>query len=561
MGDSRKRKVWVRLQKLYHTTWQVDSSLKGVLGGLCGFYNELVSDDLTTPAGHQVATTDEFGDSWATPGTAQDCLPLACPRDTLLQAAKICNRLKEEPLSQCQGIEDQLANCLSATCECLQRGNTTAESCACDAYLDAVTQCEKDGGEKAVESLRGWRLEYGCVPDCPPEMEWLDCGPDCQITCENFLVGDLSCATKKSCNPGCFCPPGTVLDRDQCKKADECADKVCTGYGDPMIETFDGWKFHLQSNGHFELVFDREGRFMVDAVTDQCEERATCIIGLDIKHENHVAKIRRHKQVLIDNEEYDRDQLPWTGMGVTIFAMPGKVTVVVFTGLGVQIRYNEISAAFSIHVPSKTFFNKTAGLCGNCNGKPDDDKRTKNGTVTEEMVTFVCSWETHISEEECVRNFTGQEPEKPPVPGACSEILDREVFGQCLSLVDTTKFVDQCRHDTSFSVQENTAVCSSLLEMARACCLADVEVDNSWIQKFCTDITCPGDTRYMSCHDACPQSCDAERENEASSKFVKGSSKTHYHKSDCRNLKVDGCFCPDGQVFEDGVCKPKDVCG
>lgn len=69
-------------------------------------------------------------------------------------------------------------------------------------------------------------------------------------------------------------------------------------------------------------------------------------------------------QVLIDNEEYDRDQLPWTGMGVTIFAMPGKVTVVVFTGLGVQIRYNEISAAFSIHVPSKTFFNKTAGLCG-----------------------------------------------------------------------------------------------------------------------------------------------------------------------------------------------------
>ncbi|EEC02351.1 hemolectin, putative, partial [Ixodes scapularis] len=527
---SRVHNLVLKLDVRGRVEIEVDSSLKGVLGGLCGFYNELVSDDLTTPAGHQVATTDEFGDSWATPGTAQDCLPLACPKDTLLQAAKICNRLKEEPLSQCQGIEDQLENCLSASCECLQRGNTTAESCACDAYLDAVTQCEKDGGEKVVESLRGWRLEYGCVPDCPPEMEWLDCGPDCQITCENFLSGDLSCATKKSCNPGCFCPPGTVLDRDHCKKADECADKVCTGYGDPMIETFDGWKFHVQSNGHFELVFDREGRFMVDAVTDSCEERATCIIGLDIKHENHVAKIRRHKQVLIDNEEYDRDQLPWTGMGVTIFAMPGKVTVVVFTGLGVQIRYNEISAAFSIHVPSKTFFNKTAGLCGNCNGKPDDDKTTKNGTVTEELVTFVCSWETHISEEEC-------EPEKPPVPGACSEILDREVFGQCLSLVDTTKFVDQCRHDTSFSVQENTAVCSSLLEMARACY-----------------------TRYMSCHDACPQSCDAERENEASSKFVKGSSKTHYHKSDCRNLKVDGCFCPDGQVFEDGDCKPKDVC-
>ncbi|KAG0439280.1 hypothetical protein HPB47_016697 [Ixodes persulcatus] len=152
---SRVHSLVLKLDLRGRVEVEVDSSLKGVLGGLCGFYNELVSDDLTTPAGHQVATTDEFGDSWATPGTAQDCLPLACPRDTLLQAAKICNRLKEEPLSQCQGIEDQLANCLSATCECLQRGNTTAESCACDAYLDAVTQCEKDGGEKAVgESAR-----------------------------------------------------------------------------------------------------------------------------------------------------------------------------------------------------------------------------------------------------------------------------------------------------------------------------------------------------------------------------------------------------------------------
>ncbi|KAL3219654.1 hypothetical protein MRX96_030208 [Rhipicephalus microplus] len=481
---------------------KVSTSLNGTLAGLCGFFNGEPSDDFLTPSGSQAPSVAEFGNSWPTPGAGEECRPLECPKEALIAAAAICNKLREEPLSVCPGLDTQLSNCLSATCECLQRGNSTSESeCACEAYLDAVTHCDIENRD---ETLKGWRLRHGCVPDCPPEMQWLDCGPECQLTCQNFLSGEVGCASKKSCNPGCFCPPGTVLDGDICRNPDECADKVCTGYGDPTIETFDGWKFQLQSSGHFDLVSDSEGRFTVDGVTGKCEERLTCIVGLNVEHKSHA---------VIDGNEYEAKDLPWNGDGLTVFAMPGQVTVVLFRELGVQVRYNEISAAFSIHVPSKNFFNKTEGLCGNCNGQPDDDKKKKDGTISDDLIDFICSWETQLLPEQCVMNFTGVEPTAPPPPGACSEMLDRSVFGECPNLVDVSKYLDQCRHDTALSFTENAATCASLIEYAHACCRAGVHVDDAYIQRFC-NITCPGDTAYMSCHDGCPQTCDAEYRQE-----------------------------------------------
>ncbi|KAL1438755.1 hypothetical protein MTO96_047684 [Rhipicephalus appendiculatus] len=554
--SSRVYSIDLKLDVRGRVSVKVNTSLSGTLAGLCGFFNGEPSDDFVTPSGSQAPNVAEFGDSWPTPGAVEDCSPLECPKEVLIAAAAICNKLREEPLSVCPGLDTQLSNCLSATCECLQRGNATSESeCACEAYLDAVTHCDIENRD---ETLQGWRLRHGCVPDCPPEMQWLDCGPECQLTCQNFLNGEVGCASKKSCNPGCFCPPGTVLDGDICKNPDECADKVCTGYGDPTIETFDGWKFQLQSSGHFDLVSDSEGRFTVDGVTGKCEERLTCIVGLNVEHKNHVARIRRQKPAVIDGNEYEAKDLPWNGDGLTVFAMPGQVTVVLFRELGVQVRYNEISAAFSIHVPSKNFFNRTEGLCGNCNGQPDDDKKKKDGTISDDLVDFICSWETQLSPEECVMNFTGVEPTAPPPPGACSEMLDRSVFGECPNLVDVSKYLDQCRHDTALSFTENAATCASLVEYAHACCRAGVHVDDAYIQRFC-NITCPGDTAYMSCHDGCPQTCDAEYREE---KGVKDGSaaKSHYHKADCKKLLVDGCFCPEGSVFLDGICRPREVC-
>ncbi|XP_077495549.1 uncharacterized protein LOC144106577 isoform X2 [Amblyomma americanum] len=553
---SRLFKLELRLDVRGRVGVKVDSSLNGTLAGLCGFFNGEPTDDFVTPSGVHVITASEFGDSWPTPGAQQQCRPLECPKETLIAAAAICNKLREEPLSVCPGLDTQLSNCLSATCECLQRNGSSESECACQAYLDAVTQCDIEDRD---QQLQGWRLRYGCVPDCPPEMHWLDCGPDCQLTCQNFLNGEVGCATKKACNPGCFCPPGTVLDGDVCKNPDECADKVCTGYGDPTIETFDGWKFQLQSSGHFELVSDSEGRFTVDGVTGKCEDRLTCILGLNVEHNEHVAHIRRHKPAVIDGKQYEASDLPWKGDGLTVFAMPGQqVTVVLFRELGVQVRYNEISAAFSIHVPSKSFFNRTEGLCGNCNGQPDDDLKKKDGTITDDMIDFLCSWETQLSSDECVMNFTGIEPPvEPPAPGACSEMLDRSVFGECPNLVDVSKYLDQCRHDTSLSVSENSATCASLVEYAHACCRAGVHVDDGYIQRYC-NITCPGDTTYTSCHDGCPQTCDAEYRPDQVAKG--GGVKAHYHKADCKNLLVEGCFCPEGSVFIDGLCRPREVC-
>lgn len=73
---------------------QVESSMKESLGGLCGYFNGDPVDDYTTPTGVQVTSANEFGDSWIVPGTTLNCAPFSCPKEKLLEAARICNKLR-----------------------------------------------------------------------------------------------------------------------------------------------------------------------------------------------------------------------------------------------------------------------------------------------------------------------------------------------------------------------------------------------------------------------------------------------------------------------------------
>lgn len=60
--------------------------------------------------------------------------------------------------------------------------------------------------------------------ECPPGMEWNDCGPSCQLTCDTSSSESLQECSGK-CVPGCFCPPGTVLNDDECIPPDQCRDR------------------------------------------------------------------------------------------------------------------------------------------------------------------------------------------------------------------------------------------------------------------------------------------------------------------------------------------------
>lgn len=60
--------------------------------------------------------------------------------------------------------------------------------------------------------------------ECPPGMEWNDCGPSCQLTCASASADTVEECSGK-CVPGCFCPPGTVLNHETCIPPEQCGDR------------------------------------------------------------------------------------------------------------------------------------------------------------------------------------------------------------------------------------------------------------------------------------------------------------------------------------------------
>ncbi|XP_022255312.1 hemocytin-like [Limulus polyphemus] len=530
----------------FSITWDKRMNLKvgaskGMMyqvAGLCGLFNGEKGDDKQRPDGKLANTGEEFGDSWSS-GMKDRCTPQTCPVDIMTEAMETCNLLMERPFDECQkvvSVERHVQACLSSLCECLQKSNTSTEDCKCDAYLPLVQACET----KLARPLQGWRLKHGCVPTCPPGMEWHDCGPSCDLSCENQNYDQEVC--RKECVPGCFCPPGTVRDGETCKALDQCSDQICQGFGDPHFQTFDGWFFPFQSTGFFTLATDKAKTFVIEGTTEMCsiDSDVTCITALSVTYKKHTVIVRKGERVRLDGQPFSWDELPKNAGGMTVVGFPGQTIIVIIPDLSIQVRYFEMNGGFSIMVPSRRFFDKVDGLCGNCNFKRDDDMKTKNGTVVSDTGDFVCSWLNEGNLQECKTSFE-KLPNVTVPPSVCKELWNEE-FQSCHPLVAPEMYNQACRYDVSHGGDMKTSVCKAIMEYARQCCQAG-ETIKDWVEKYGCNVTCPDGMEYFQCHDACPETCGNTTMG-----------------MDCHEIKVDGCFCPEGKALRGDQCIPAAQC-
>lgn len=73
--------------------------------------------------------------------------------------------------------------------------------------------------------------------------------------------------------------------------------EVCVGYGDPQMKTFDGWSFSLGKAGEFNIASDHDGLFTVHGVIGSCAKRMVCVVGLDVKYNGHLIRVKRNESV------------------------------------------------------------------------------------------------------------------------------------------------------------------------------------------------------------------------------------------------------------------------
>ncbi|XP_051757713.1 otogelin-like isoform X6 [Ctenopharyngodon idella] len=200
---------------------------------------------------------------------------------------------------------------------------------------------------------------------------------------------------------------------------------------------------------------------------------------------------------------------------------------------------------------SPEFVGHTCGLCGNFNADTQDDLKTSYGVFTQDLSMFGNSW----AEEEPQLARCPVVPSLYPSPCAtkdphvllkveevCATLL-KEPFQSCHEFVSPYSYMASCSNDLCLSGPNGDVVCHVFTEYARACAHAEHPLHN-WRAHFpVCNVDCPGELLFRECITCCPVHCKIE-----------------HMCIDSKLQCLDGCYCPDDLIYEDGVCVKASDC-
>ncbi|XP_060900124.1 otogelin [Labrus mixtus] len=200
---------------------------------------------------------------------------------------------------------------------------------------------------------------------------------------------------------------------------------------------------------------------------------------------------------------------------------------------------------------SPEFVGRTCGLCGNFNADVQDDLKTSYGVLTHEIEMFGNSWvEAEPHQAQCPMVPSGfpspcaavEAHVMLKVEEVCAMLLDPP-FQSCHDFVSPLSYMASCSNDLCMSGPNGEVVCQVFSEYARACAHADHPL-HGWRQHIpqCAK-QCPSGLHYRECISCCPETCNLERTC-----------------IDSKLACLDGCYCPDGLIYEDGGCVTPSDC-
>lgn len=205
------------------------------------------------------------------------------------------------------------------------------------------------------------------------------------------------------------------------------------------------------------------------------------------------------------------------------------------------------------------------GICGNCNGNPDDDL-TNNPAVPKLPLTntpiqnFALSWladepKLKLTEDKdtCYVDEASECLPLPPETDPCFKILDEDIFGKCHIVVDPIMYVTACQQDLCRTGPTQKGSCESLAAYARDCARNGVCID--WRQNGLCPMECVAPYVYTSC--GCAETCQTVEAREnliKSSTALKDPKTIEKMRSICNTGLSEGCFCPKGLVLHNGKC-------
>ncbi|XP_053709341.1 mucin-5B-like [Synchiropus splendidus] len=216
----------IQLSPLMQVYILADSSLKGTTSGLCGNFNNIMSDDFKVSSGLVEGTAAAFANAWKTRASCPDVstrFTHPCTQGINKEdfAKFWCSKLTDPngvfaPCHSSISPTTYKDNCMYDTCSCEK-----SEDCMCAAASAYVYACSAAGVQ-----LTGWRdvmcskFSTSCTPGTVYEYSMTSCGR----TCYALSQVDYTCDSSFPSIDGCGCSMGTYMDENgRCVSASDCS--------------------------------------------------------------------------------------------------------------------------------------------------------------------------------------------------------------------------------------------------------------------------------------------------------------------------------------------------
>ncbi|XP_015719309.1 mucin-5B-like [Coturnix japonica] len=305
--------------------------------------------------------------------------------------------------------------------------------------------------------------------------------------------------------------------------------RVCSTWGNFHFKTFDGDIFYYP--GLCNYVFASHCNAPYEEFNIQIRrtlvENVPIIHRIAIKLEGIAVELT--KDVVLINS--NRVQLPYSQAGITIER--SSIYVKVISKADIVFMWNQHdSILLELH---EKYANQTCGLCGDFNGIPVYNEFYSNNIRMTALQfgnmqkmdgpTEYCEDPTPSPQDSCTYDFDD----------ICQKTLTSFAFSDCNALVNVTDYILACQEDLCRSEESknSSCICDTFAEYSRQCAHAGGEPLNWRTSKLCPK-KCPYNMQYSECSSPCADTCT----NPERSQF-------------CEEHCMDGCFCPQGTVFDD----------
>ncbi|XP_010737445.2 IgGFc-binding protein [Larimichthys crocea] len=594
---------------------KLPSSYYGSVCGLCGNFNGNNRDELQNPAGKAVSSVIEWGKSWQTPDQDKDrpCWDTCeknCPtcddnQYKLYKTEALCGALAAKTNSffqKCHGKLDPQAFMNSCVYDmCLNKGD---KKMLCQALASYSQQCREEG-----IIIKGWRKKFGCPMSCQRHSHYEDCASPCQPSCP-FPEQKQTCTS--ACVETCVCDNGYVLSAGVCVPAKTCgcsyqghyykpgqhfwADEVCgrlcecdttlrmvtcreascsanerctvvdgeracrpishatcTASGDPHYRTFDGRRFDFQGTCVYQLVglCSEQPGLVPFKVTVQNDHRGSKSVSYTKTVTFSIYGItltisREYPYRVLFNGQLASFPLDYNNELIVFLS---GWTAVVETVAGITVTFDWRSTV-SITLPSN-YQGAVCGLCGNYNGKAQDDLTMRNGQTTNNGDKMGESWQvalvpgcSSVCQGAWCQACSDSQRKVYQAQKYCGIIADKAgPFRDCHKRVDPAPYLEDCVYDVCQYHGHQGSVCDAVAVYASACQSIGITIYSWRRDNFCP-MVCPANSHYTLCATGCPATCASLTSLDT-----------------CHRTCTEACECDQGYLLSGVTCVPVRDCG